>query len=382
MRRLQCRRFVWLLALALPLLFLASAEARAQLQITSQDGKSSLHFGFLAQPQAEWLDTAVNDATVQHTSQNLFLRRIRLIFGGNVSEKWSYFIETDSPNLGKGNPDGTKDAGNVFIQDVILTWSAGDAFKVDTGELLLPLSHNTQQSAASLLAVDYGPNSFNASTPTDSRTGRDYGIQFRGYPFDKHLEYRLAVTEGHRGVNDVNPFRLTGRVVYYPFDADTGFFYLGTGLGAKKILAIGASYDMQREYKSYAVDAFWDWGFAGGSGVTVQTDWLHYDGGTFLTSLPKQNTILVEAGYYIKAAAFGPFVQYAKQDFDEETINVGSPTASHRNNDKALFGLAYWGNGHKYNVKLGVARLSYHNEPGIDLANRTQVVLQAQIFTY
>ena len=77
-----------------------AAPASAQWQIESKDGKANLKIGFLAQPQLETLETADEQAT----SANLFIRRLRLLFGGAVSERWSFFIETDSPNIGKGNP--------------------------------------------------------------------------------------------------------------------------------------------------------------------------------------------------------------------------------------------------------------------------------------
>ena len=67
----------------------------------ARTGRRSIKLGFLAQPQAEWLDTADRRRDVQ----NLFLRRFRIIFSGRVAEKWSFFFETDSPNVGKANPD-------------------------------------------------------------------------------------------------------------------------------------------------------------------------------------------------------------------------------------------------------------------------------------
>ena len=90
---------------ALAVLILLSPVVRAAdhpWQITSKDGKSALAFGFLLQGQAEWL----TNPTADTTTQNLFLRRMRLIAGGQVNEKISFFIETDSPNLGKGQADG------------------------------------------------------------------------------------------------------------------------------------------------------------------------------------------------------------------------------------------------------------------------------------
>jgi hypothetical protein len=171
-------------AAAVLLMSAAATPASAQWQVESKDGKSSLKFGFLIQPQLELLETADHDAT----SANLFIRRLRLIVGGTLNEHWSFFFETDSPNLGKARPDpgasapGAKDQGDIYVQDAYVTYSRGMAFKVDAGMIMLPHSRNGTQSAATLLAVDYGPYTFLDSGPGGERVGRDYGVQLRGYP--------------------------------------------------------------------------------------------------------------------------------------------------------------------------------------------------------
>jgi len=374
LRKEAIRRSLLPLAGALALTALTATDARAQAQISTQDGKSTLKIGLLAQPQGEWIDTPVSE----HTSQNLFLRRIRLILGGNIDERWSFFIETDSTNLGKAtgetDPTESKNHGDVFLQDVVLTWSRGDSFKVDTGMLLVPVSHNTQQGAASLLPVDYGPYSFLHSDPTTSRTGRDYGLQLRGYPFGQRMEYRLGVFQGYRGENATEPFRVAGRLVWYPFETDTGLFYTGTTLGTKRILALGASYDRQGDYRAAAGDVFYDQPLPNGDGLTLQADFIRYDDRGFFPpvggepQLPGQDTWLFEGGYYLHGVKLGPFVQMAGRDFDD-------PLTPDEN--RYQLGLAWWINGHRLNLKLSAARLERDGEP-----DRTQVVAQCQILTY
>jgi hypothetical protein len=386
------------IVLALPVLALVSTVATAQMQWTSQDGKSTMKFGILVQPQAEWLETG----DTNHYQQNLYLRRMRLIFGGNINENWSFFVDTDSPKLGYAKTDGTK-TSDFYIQDAIVTYSFGDPFKVDMGMILVPMSHNTTQSAASLLTVDYGPYSFLSSDETASKVGRDYGMQLRGYLFSKHFEYRAGVFQGYRGkeVKDtegvvtqyqgVQPFRYTLRAVWYPFEADTGFFYTGTTLGTKHILAVGASYDAQRDYKTVDFDVFYDHPFKNGDGLTLQADWMKYDGGDFFPvpvypaaegetwscgtlCLAKRDALLFEAGYYFKSVKFGPFAQYASQQYDNKYDQY--PLYGQQ---KYTLGAAYWGNGHKFNVKVAGAKI-LSGEPGVP--SHYQYTLQAQIFTY
>jgi hypothetical protein len=365
------RQFVGV-AVAGAVMMVASARpAAGQWQVESKDGKSSLKVGFLAQPQMEVVDTP--DGTDQ--SKNVFLRRIRIIFGGKISDRWTFFFETDSPNLGKAtgdkvtNPTGTKDSGGMYIQDAYFTYSQGDVFKVDVGMIMVPLGHNHNQSATSLLPVDYGCYSFLEVAPTGTRVGRDYGVQLRGYPAKQHFEYRLGVFEGARGSEARNAFRVAGRAVWYPFAADTGFFYGGTFHATRRVWAIGAGFDTQEEYHTYAADMFVEQPFNKGQhGLTAQVNWMRLDGGTFLTTLPKQQTVEVEAGFHFVKAKITPLVQYARRMFD----NAATPEQS---NWQA--GVAYWMAGHQRNIKVTAGRLHTDGQP-----DRTQVLVQLQLFYF
>jgi hypothetical protein len=337
-------------------------------QITSADGDSTVYFGLLAQAQGEQISTT----TGVGESQDLFLRRLRFIVAGKVTPKLSFFIETDSPNLGKGTALGNKVEERVFLQDAFVTYTFRPEIQLDAGMLLLALSHNYCQSAASLLTIDYVPYTFLPSDVTQSRVGRDYGLQARGYLFKNHLEYRAGVFQGSRAtVSESNPgttneFRYTGRVVYYPFEAETGFFYTGTTLGAKKILAIGASLDHQMDYDARTVDVFYDQPVGKGDGLTFQAGYSYLNGETTFTALPKQNIWFTEAGYYNKRTKLGPFMQLSNRLYSSSTIS---------DTKKYLGGVAYWAKGHRFNIKFGVGR-SF----GSTAAEAWQVVLQGQAF--
>jgi hypothetical protein len=361
-----------------------AAPAAAQWDIESKDGKSNIKIGFLAQPQLESLESPDNT----NTSENIFLRRFRILFGGKVSDKWTFFFETDSPNIGKSS-GGVKDAGTIFLQDAVLTYNQSAAFKVDVGLILLGQDHNHLQSAASLLPVDYGPYTFLESGPLQERVGRDYGVEVRGYPFKEHLEYRLGVYQGLRGTDGNNPFRWVGRVVYYPFASDNGLFYAGTFQGQKRLIGIGASFDYQKEssdnvapdspgpnrYAAYGVDAFVEQPINGGEqGLTAQFDYLRLDGGSFITALPKQNTYLVEAGFHFGKGHYTPFVQYAARSY----VSPASTTLHDTNQWQV--GFAWWMSAnHARNFKVSAGRL--HTD-GIPIPNRTLVLAQLQIFFF
>lgn len=353
------------LALAIAAATWTAAPAEAQLEITSKAGSSSVKLGFLVQGRAELTDTADGD----DRSQDLYLRRLRLMAGGSVTERLSFFVDTDSPNLGLGNADGSKSSSDIFIQDFVVTYSFGERLKLDGGLILVPACYNCNNSAGTLLPVDYGAFSFLSTGPTTARVGRDYGVQARGYLAGEHLEYRLGVFQGYRDELSTAPFRTTGRLMWHVWEPQKGLFYTGTSLGAKKMLAFGASVDSQDDYLAWAVDAFLDLPVAGGDALTLQADWVTYDGGDFFTVLPEQETLLLEAAWYFHRPRIGPFVQVVERSFVEDGVGADE--------SRVQLGLAWWWRGHGSNLKLGWARFE---RDGAE--DRDQVILQCQVFMF
>ena len=342
-----------------------TAPAAAQWQIDSKDGKTSVKFGFLAQPQLETSDTPTGSGR----STNLFLRRIRVMFGGKLSDNWTFFFETDSPNLGKANAAGVKDASSLYMQDAFVTFNQSDAFKIDAGLMLPPIGRNHTQSAATLLAVDFGPYSCLESGPAGGRVGRDYGVQLRGYPGKQHAEYRLGVYQGVRGVDARNTLRLVGRGVWYPVGAETGFFYAGTFQGSKRLVAIGASFDRQKAYSVYGVDAFLEQPIhQGQQGVTLQCEWMRYDGAQLLAALPKQAVYLVESAFHMSKGRYSLFLQFAGRTF-EHPLTLAQ--------NSLQVGMIWWMAGHSRSLKFSTGRLHAAGQP-----DRVQVLGQLQVYAY
>jgi hypothetical protein len=338
--------------------------ASAQLEWSSKDDKASLKVGVLAQLQAESAEVAGTD----ERANNLFLRRLRLLANFTLGEDLTVFAETDSPNLGKGANDGTKDAGDIFLQDLVATWKLAPSFQLDGGLLLMEQSYNHNQSAASLLALDYGPFTFVESGPTLSRVGRDYGVRARGYVFGDHLEYRAGIYQGVRGDEASNEFRYAARLMLQLFTPQTGLFYRGTSLGKTQTLALGTSIDSQEEYHSIGADLFFEQPFGDGNGFVLQTDFTKIDGDVFLPTLAERTNLLVESGVYLGASKLQPFVQFASQDLDSGTLV---------DEDRYTLGLAYFPGGHGNNLKLSFTHID--PEPG---EASDQVNLQWQVFQF
>jgi hypothetical protein len=358
----MCSAFRLTAASCLFILAIGALPAAAQVVINASDDVN-FKLGMLGQFQADSLDVSGTDANIN----NIFVRRLRLLFGGQVARNVTFFIETDVPNLGKTLPNGKNIQPSVIIQDAYASLKAADAFTLDAGLMSVPFSRNSVQSAASLLPIDYGSNTFNASAPTQSSTGRDTGFQARGYVEGNHLEYRIGVFQGARDARSDNAFRYAGRVQYNVFQPEVGFFYTGTYLGAKKILALGAAFDTQSHYHAYDADAFLDYPLGPGA-ITGQFNYNRFDGGETLRTLPEQNDVLVELGYLIKSARLTPVLQFTHRDLTGGSAGDETRTS---------IGANYWWAGHNVNVKGAYTRIA----PSM-LAKQNEFTVQLQVFYF
>jgi Phosphate-selective porin O and P len=352
-------------------LLLLAHPASAQIQVTSPDGTMSGKFGILGQLTGETLDSSLSSTSTlnQHTAQDLYLRRIRFIAGFKLWDKLNVFFDTDSPNVGKSDGLGGKTATDIFVQDLLVTYTFAKEFQLEGGFFLPPNSYNHTQSAAQLLAIDYGANTFLESVPLGERTGRDYGVEARGYLGGDHLEYRAGVFQGLRTRVDNNSFLYGARLSYWVFGAQTGYVYRGTSLGKTQSLEIGGSYSKQDDYKSSDIDLFWDQPVAG-DGVTLQVDFNNLDGGAFLITLPKQKNTLVEVGYYAHAVKLMPYGQYTQRSFDVKT-------AANQDETRYEIGLGWYPHGYNSNLKLGIGKIDRDTSK-----KRNQVRLQYQVYAF
>ena len=343
-------------------LLAGSLPARAQIVVRAGNDVN-FKLGVLGQFQADTID----HPTGEPNTSNLFVRRLRLIFGGQVAKKVSFFVETDAPNLGRTLPGGKNIQPSVILQDAYAEFRVADAFMLDAGLMFIPFSRNSLQSAATLLPIDYGTNTFNQSAPTQSATGRDTGFQARGYLVGKRLEYRIGAFQGFRDAGSDNAFRYAGRLQYNLLDAETGFFYTGTYLGKKKIFAIAGAFDSQKDFHAYDADAFFDYPLGPGA-ATAQVDYNRFDGGDTLTTLPAQNDVLVEIGYLFRAAKVMPVLQFTHRDVTRGSLADETRTA---------VGANYWWSGHNVSVKALYTRIS---PSGLDKQNEFTVQLQMFYF--
>jgi hypothetical protein len=325
----------------------------------------NVRLGFLAQMQADFNQNVRQDSSY---AQSLFLRRLRILVGGQVGSHLTFFLETDSPNLGRTTAGLPKNLQNpVFMQDAYVEVKPGtsNAFLLDFGLQLIPLCRNCLESAASLLPIDYSSYSFlqGGASLTNTSVGRDVGIQAKGYLFENRLEYRAGVFSGARQttgtvVTSSNSFRVAGRLQAQLLEAEAPTYsYAGTYFGRRKILALGIGGDAQSRYRAFAADAFLSYPF-GTNGMTAQANFIHYNGDTFfpatatVAGLPKQNTFEVEAGYHFNDYKLTPFVKFETRNVDDAFNNNVANLDEHR----FQVGGTYYLAGHNLNFKGAYTR--------------------------
>jgi hypothetical protein len=302
-----------LLPLFVLLLFFNSGPAHAQYVIKLNDDVFVKVSG-----QLQLWGDAAQDAATKEYNQNLYVRRARIQLTGQLAKDVNFFIQTDNPNYGKS----PKALGTGFIlQDGWAEWKIRDEFAIDGGLMIVPLNRNELISTLSFITIDISPTANVFATPTQTNGTRDTGFQAKGYVADGRLEYRAGLFQGVRNnatatqVASHNAFLRALWLSYDVWEKERGYVYAGTNRGTRKVLAFSGGYNAQNDYKSYSASIHTTIPDAQKNEIAVLAQGVHYDGGKFLTSLPRQNDYLLEAAYYFNALRLQPFVKGEDQKF-------------------------------------------------------------------
>jgi hypothetical protein len=237
-------------------LFWSGEASAAGIKIGNDD--KNMRIALLLQGWAAFTPGGAPDGEGLNT--DFYLRRMRLLFFGQITKWVHYFVETDSPNFGKNGDTSV----SMFIQDAWMEFNIHEAFQVNVGMLLLPFSHHGMQGAVSLHSLDY--HSALIKYPRGShKVWRDWGAMVRGLLLRRHLGYRVAVLNGVHGADDDprNPRdwpRVTARLTFTVFESESGpgtagFFWDGLYLkrsakgliSPRHVLSFGVSVDWQRD---------------------------------------------------------------------------------------------------------------------------------------
>jgi hypothetical protein len=363
-------------AAAALLLAAGPADAQAILKISDT---AFLRFGALLQPQADW--TQVANATNTNTagySQNLFIRRARFYFAGRFAKDVYFYFCTENANLGKATTTTTKALGSGFqLLEGFGEWRIADTFILDGGLMRVPYAREALKASTTQFTLDTSAYTYLQQTATQSTGGnRDTGFMVRGFLLDHRLEYRAGAFQGARQTGSHNSFRYAGRLQFNFFDREDMYSagsvyslsYAGSYLGDKKILAVGTGFDTQGDYNYYSGDVYAaiPTGKSGGIESTVQYQYI--SGGKTFTSLPTQNTLMVEGGYYIKSLKIAPLARYEQRVYNGQEA---------KNEVRYGLGLNYYPFKYNFNIKAFWSRVDPKSTP---MTNQFTVQLQFYYF--
>lgn len=348
-------------------LMLTAVSAPASAQIVVKNDDVTFKFGFQGQLWGDWTQ---DSSGAQNYQQNFYLRRARIILGGDIGKDISFFVETDDPKLGI-TPKNL--ATGFVLQDAMMQWHPTKEFQITGGLLFVPFSRNALQSTTSYLTLDVSPMSTVNNSATQSSALRDVGFQFNGFLANERLGYRIGAFDGERDANGHNSLRTAGYVQYDFFDREKGYLFTGTALGKQKILAVDAGFDTQSSYHGYSANIAADIPVNKGDEVATQFQYYHYNGQTKFTAIPNQNDYLLEAAYYVHQGKIQPFVKYESQDF-VDAVNASKDI------NRVGMGATYYIRGQ--NLKWTCQYLRAMPQNGSTVKPTNEFTLQLQLLYY
>ena len=357
------------------------ANARAAKITISDDAFLDIH-GYLQGWMYMPVDHEGKDATI---ITDFYLKRARLLFGGQIAPDVKFLIGTLNGNMGKDGNMGAR----TLIADAWVEYNVSDYMKINAGLLKLPFSRHMQQSGAKLHGLDFHGSFLNRSGVAIGH--RDMGVMVRGLLSDKKIDYRLAIVDGTEYDKEIIPGdstavppipdsaivtnkddmpRFVGRIGYNVYDPEPGYFWAGTYLGKKKVLSFGASFDLQpgvggdagdELFYAFAFDAFADIPM-GENGIVGTLNAYYFGPGGII---PEGSGVWGDFGYRIKKIE--PLVAF--EWYAPDKGDTGKRQA-------ILGGFNWWMRGFNSNLKfqLGAEKLN-----GADEWTKTAIV-QSQVF--
>jgi hypothetical protein len=269
-----------------------AAPARAAVTLVEGDkGKLDVEFRLMVWatdtgpdlPLIPGLNTAPPPAQEENI-QDLFVRRMRLLFRAKVSKSLDIALQVGQDNLGSKI---LRDDAGFRIKDAAINYRKNDGFQIAVGQFKVPFLRQNLCSGFNQLLVD---RSFVTALRPAIEGSRDQGGMFWGNRGG--FQYRAGVFDGsdQEDVNTRSSLRGSARVSYNWFTPESGFGYTGTTLGEKQILQVAAQADSQngrvdardeagfttelRAYRAWAAELFYDQPLGKRSAITAEGAWL------------------------------------------------------------------------------------------------------------
>jgi hypothetical protein len=307
----------------------------------------------------------------QQRIDDFFIRRARLVFDGRPTESITLYVQLGQDNVAA---KVLTEDGSIRIKDAYLTYRAAGALQFTAGQFKIPFLRANLESGFNQVLVDRG--SLGSQRP--AREGsRDLGVMAWGNMAG--LQYRVALYDGsdQEAANARSGVRSSTRVAYNWFANERGLGYTGSYLGTTRVLHVAAQLDIQgsrldardesgfqsrpRDYRAYALEAFFEQPFARASALTVDGAWFDRQDDYVESGVATRQL----RGYYVQSAFLLPGeigfgrLQFAfrREAWDAERGPVDRRTT------RTTAGATYYLKGHSRKVQTDYTRK--HEAPEI-----------------
>jgi hypothetical protein len=276
------------LATAASLVLMASTAFAGPTWTFGPEDEGLMKLEYVGQFQLDYRDTGSGAKGDDSTSEFNF-RRNRLALIGMYDNMGIYFqteFNEDNNIDGFGVDDG--DESDFRVLDAQFRFKFNDAAQVRVGKYKYNLTRENLEACEQPLTLDRSEMIRAPFVGT-----RDKGVTLWGNLFDDIFQYRLDVMNGRNDSNSApdSNFRYGARAHVTFLDKETGYGYRGTYQGKKKVITLGAAYQMEQDiaygdcanqtdavdYQGWTVDLFAEYPIEDVGTFTFSTAYVDYD---------------------------------------------------------------------------------------------------------
>lgn len=281
-----------------------------------------LQINYEMQLYGQWRDNGSGSDDTKSTT-DIYFRRNRLSFRGMMNEKYGFYYAMEFQGdryIGAINTWETP-VNDFFVLDAFFSANYSDAFNLRAGLTKDPLVREHNVGCFFPLSMDRSLFVY-TSIP---RVSRDFGVLLWGNLMNQKMQYKVSAMEGIDGTDTPSSnLRYTGRVHYSFWDPESLPLYFSNYFGAKKVLTIGAGYQLEldaaygnqeletqeKDYTAWTVDLFTEYPTASAGTFTFGAAYLdsNFDD-AYLGGDPSPASIDIDGqknGYYFKGGYMLP----------------------------------------------------------------------------
>lgn len=266
-------------------------DAGAKITFGDED-QGALQIQYKGEFRVNYRDIGSGEDGTDSTT-NLGFRRNRIAFMGGWSDKVSLYVQGEfaDPNLAPVDFSGAGFDTDFSLLDAAVRFNLSDAFKVTVGRFKYNLSRENLEECEAALTLDRSLFIRTAYVAT-----RDDGIAIWGNLFGDRFQYRVDAMEGRQAApGTIAPSsspRYSARGHITLLEPENRYGYKATYLGEKKVLTVGAAYQVEsdvtyvdvdtrlgkEDYQAWTVDGFFEYPLGGGA-ITASAAYQDIDMG-------------------------------------------------------------------------------------------------------